>query len=242
MSDRRTFLLDESRLPKAWYNINADMPVPPQPVLHPETLQPVTPDFLSVLFPMEIIKQEVSAERWIEIPEPVREIYRLWRPTPMYRALRLEKMLGHAGAHLLQVRRREPGRVAQAEHRRPAGVLQQAGRREGDDHRDGRRPVGDGAGDGVQFLRARPRSLHGEGLVPPEAVPPGDHGELRREGVREPEHADDVRADRSWPRPGFATARSASRSRKRWRRRPRRAATKSTGSDRCSGTCSCTRR
>jgi len=93
MSDRRTFQLDESRLPKAWYNINADMPVPPQPVLHPQTLQPVTPDFLSVLFPMEIIKQEVSAERWIEIPEPVREIYRLWRPTPMYRALRLERML-----------------------------------------------------------------------------------------------------------------------------------------------------
>ncbi len=94
MSDRRTFLLDESRLPKAWYNINADLPVPPQPVLHPKTLEPVTPDFLSVLFPMEIIKQEVSPERWIEIPEPVREIYRLWRPTPMYRALRLEKMLG----------------------------------------------------------------------------------------------------------------------------------------------------
>ena len=93
MSDRRTFLLDETRLPKAWYNINADMPVPPQPVLHPQTLQPVTPDFLSVLFPMEIIKQEVSTERWIEIPEPVREIYRLWRPTPMYRALRLERML-----------------------------------------------------------------------------------------------------------------------------------------------------
>ena len=93
MSDRRTFLLDETRLPKAWYNINADMPVPPQPVLHPQTLQPVTPDFLGVLFPMEIIKQEVSTERWIEIPEPVREVYRLWRPTPMYRALRLERML-----------------------------------------------------------------------------------------------------------------------------------------------------
>src|SRR6266851_6470054 len=87
------YLLDESQLPKAWYNINADMPVPPQPVLHPGTMQPVTPDFLSVLFPMSIIMQEISAERWIEIPEPVREIYKLWRPTPMYRALRLEKAL-----------------------------------------------------------------------------------------------------------------------------------------------------
>ncbi|HEY2736759.1 MAG TPA: TrpB-like pyridoxal phosphate-dependent enzyme [Thermoanaerobaculia bacterium] len=85
--------LDESQLPTAWYNINADLPVPPQPVLHPGTMEPVTPDFLSVLFPMSLILQEVSTDRWIEIPEPVREIYRLWRPTPMYRALRLEKAL-----------------------------------------------------------------------------------------------------------------------------------------------------
>jgi tryptophan synthase beta chain len=87
------FLLDETRLPKAWYNINADMPVPPAPVLHPGTMQPVTPDFLSVLFPMGLILQEVSAERWIDIPEPVREVYRLWRPTPLHRAVRLERAL-----------------------------------------------------------------------------------------------------------------------------------------------------
>jgi len=94
MSERTRFLLDDTKVPKAWYNINADMPVPPQPVLHPGTLKPVTPDFLSVLFPMSLIGQEVSRERWIEIPEPVREIYSLWRPTPMCRALRLEKALG----------------------------------------------------------------------------------------------------------------------------------------------------
>src|SRR3972149_1061623 len=93
MSEQHKYLLDESQLPKAWYNINADLPVPPQPVLHPGTLEPVTPDSLSVLFPMNLIMQEVSPERWIEIPEPVREVYKLWRPTPMYRALRLEKML-----------------------------------------------------------------------------------------------------------------------------------------------------
>jgi tryptophan synthase beta chain len=93
MNAQHKFLLEESRLPKSWYNINADMPVPPQPVLHPGTMQPVTPDFLGVLFPMSLIMQEVSTERWIEIPEPVREIYKLWRPTPMYRALRLEKAL-----------------------------------------------------------------------------------------------------------------------------------------------------
>ena len=99
MSDQHKFLLDENQLPKAWYNINADMPVPPQPVLHPGTMQPVTPDFLSVLFPMSIIMQEISTERWIEIPEPVRDIYKLWRPTPMYRALRLEKAL-NTPAHI----------------------------------------------------------------------------------------------------------------------------------------------
>jgi len=87
------FTLDESRLPKAWYNINADMPVPPQPVLHPGTKEPVTPDFLGVLFPMSLILQEISPERWIEIPEPVREVYKLWRPTPLFRAHRLEKAL-----------------------------------------------------------------------------------------------------------------------------------------------------
>ena len=93
MSERHQYHLDESRLPKAWYNINADMPVPPQPMLHPGTMEPVTPDFLSVLLPMALIQQEVSTERYVEIPEPVREIYRLWRPTPLMRAVRLEKML-----------------------------------------------------------------------------------------------------------------------------------------------------
>src|SRR5512147_228345 len=93
MTDQTRFLLNENDIPKFWYNINADLPVPPPPVLHPGTLEPVTPDFLNVLFPMNLIMQEVSTERFIEIPEPVREIYKLWRPTPLMRAVRLEKML-----------------------------------------------------------------------------------------------------------------------------------------------------
>ena len=93
MSKQVKFLLDESELPKAWYNINADAPFPPTPVLHPATKEPVTPDFLSVLFPMALIMQEMSPERWIEIPEPVRDVYKLWRPTPFFRALRLEQAL-----------------------------------------------------------------------------------------------------------------------------------------------------
>lgn len=87
-------LLNEDRIPKQWYNIIPDMPGPLSPVIHPGTLQPVTPDDLLPLFPMGLIEQEVSQQRWIDIPDEVREIYRLWRPAPLYRAHRLEKALG----------------------------------------------------------------------------------------------------------------------------------------------------
>jgi tryptophan synthase beta chain len=87
-------LLGEDRIPKQWYNIIPDMPGPLAPVINPATLQPVTPDDLLPLFPMGLIEQEVSTQRWIDIPEEVREIYRLWRPAPLYRAHRLEKALG----------------------------------------------------------------------------------------------------------------------------------------------------
>src|SRR5712672_2177012 len=93
MSETVKYLLEESRLPKEWYNIVADLPRPPDPVLHPGTLQPVGPADLEPLFPMALIAQEVATERTIEIPEPVREIYRLWRPSPLYRARRLEQAL-----------------------------------------------------------------------------------------------------------------------------------------------------
>lgn len=93
MENNTRFLLNESDLPKFWYNIAADSPVPPTPVLHPGTMEPVTPDFLSVLFPMDLIMQEISTERYIEIPDEVREVYKLYRPTPLLRARRLEKAL-----------------------------------------------------------------------------------------------------------------------------------------------------
>ena len=91
--DKTRYLLDESDLPRAWYNIIPDLPRPLDPVLHPGTKQPIGPADLAPLFPMELIKQEVSQDSWIEIPEPVREVYKLWRPSPLHRALRLEKML-----------------------------------------------------------------------------------------------------------------------------------------------------
>ncbi len=87
-------LLGENQLPTHWYNIIPDMPGPLAPVLHPGTLKPVGPQDLAPIFPMALIEQEVSRERWIAIPEPVREIYKLWRPTPLVRARRLEAALG----------------------------------------------------------------------------------------------------------------------------------------------------
>ena len=95
MTDPRTKIqLDESALPRQWYNVVADLPAPPPPPLHPATLQPVGPDDLAPLFPMDLILQEVTTQRFVPIPEPVRDVYRLWRPTPLYRARRLEQALG----------------------------------------------------------------------------------------------------------------------------------------------------
>ncbi len=93
MSDTYKYLLPEERIPRAWYNIAADLPAPLPPALHPGTMQPLGPDDLAPIFPMALIAQEVSTEREIEIPEPVREIYKLWRPSPLIRARRLEKVL-----------------------------------------------------------------------------------------------------------------------------------------------------
>src|SRR5437764_4142153 len=87
------FLLNEDEMPRSWYNIVADLPNPPAPVLHPGTHQPVGPADLAPLFPMALIMQEVRPERYIEIPEPVRQVYTQWRPSPLFRARRLEKAL-----------------------------------------------------------------------------------------------------------------------------------------------------
>jgi tryptophan synthase beta chain len=88
------FLLDENQIPTHWYNVIADLPAPPAPVLHPGTKQPVTPQDMLPLFPPALLEQEMSSERWIKIPDEVRSIYSLWRPSPLYRAHRLEQALG----------------------------------------------------------------------------------------------------------------------------------------------------
>jgi tryptophan synthase beta chain len=93
MTGRTKILLDESEIPQQWYNIVPDLPSPPPPPLHPGTLQPVGPEDLAPLFPMALIAQEVTADSRVAIPEEVLDVYRLWRPTPLYRAWRLEKAL-----------------------------------------------------------------------------------------------------------------------------------------------------
>jgi len=93
MNIKEKMFLDEEEIPKEWYNIQADMPSPLDPPINPATKEPIKPEELAAIFPMELIKQEASTEKWIPIPEEVRDIYMLWRPTPLYRAKRLEEKL-----------------------------------------------------------------------------------------------------------------------------------------------------
>jgi hypothetical protein len=153
-------LLDESDIPENWYNVVADMPKAPAPSLGPDG-KPIGPEALAVIFPGAIIEQEVSRERWIPIPEPVREIYRQWRPSPMYRALRLEQALGTPARIYYKYEGRQPRRLAQAQHFRRASLLQSPGRRSSPRHRDRRGSMGRGAGDGRADVRHRSPRLHG---------------------------------------------------------------------------------
>jgi tryptophan synthase beta chain len=93
MSETIRYVLGQSDIPKYWYNIQADLPEPLPPPLNPATKEPIHPDALTAIFPANLVQQEVTTERWVEIPEPVREIYTLWRPTPLLRAVRLERAL-----------------------------------------------------------------------------------------------------------------------------------------------------
>ncbi|HMC09458.1 MAG TPA: TrpB-like pyridoxal phosphate-dependent enzyme [Actinomycetota bacterium] len=94
VSEETKFLLSEQQIPTAWFNVVPSMPVAPSPPLHPATMQPIGPDDLAPLFPMALIAQEVATDEWVDIPGPVLDVYRLYRPTPLYRARRLERHLG----------------------------------------------------------------------------------------------------------------------------------------------------
>ena len=124
--DQIKYLIPEDAIPDQWYNIQADLPEPMAPPLNPQTKLPVGPEDLSAIFPSALIAQEVSTERYIDIPDEVRQYYRQWRPSPIHRARQLEGAR-HPGAYLLQVRGCSRS-VHKAEHRdRPGYYNREAG-------------------------------------------------------------------------------------------------------------------
>ena len=180
MSEQVKFVLDETHIPKAWYNLTSDLPKPLPPVLHPGTKQPIGPADLAPLFPMELIMQEVSAERYIDIPEPVRDIYRMWRPSPLVRARRLEQKLGTpakiyfknegvspAGSH------KPNTAVAQAWYNQQAGIKRLS-------TETGGGTVGLVARLRWRVVRHRGHRLPGPCILRPEALSPGADGDLWR--------------------------------------------------------------
>ncbi|MCH5599878.1 hypothetical protein [Niabella ginsengisoli] len=128
MIKTRKITLSEQEIPEQWYNIVADMPNKPLPPLHPGTKEPIGPEALAPLFPQELIKQEVSTEKWITIPDEVRNIYSLWRPTPVYRAYELEKVLDTPAKIYYKYEGVSPA-GSQAKHGCAAGLLQYERRR-----------------------------------------------------------------------------------------------------------------
>ena len=170
-TDNRTLktVLSEDRIPSHWYNLAADLPEPPAPPLHPGTLQPIGPAELAPLFPMALIAQEVSQEPRIEIPDPVRDVYRLWRPTPLYRARRLERFLDTTA----RIYYKYEGVSPAGSHKPNTAVPQAYYNKEAGDHPDRDRdrcwPMGLRAGAGRQPVRPRGRRLHGQGELSAEA-------------------------------------------------------------------------
>jgi len=168
--DRTKYVLDENDMPDAWYNVLADLPTSLDPPLDPKTRQPVSPEALMAIFPKALIEQEMSTERYIRIPREVMEVYRLWRPSPMYRARRLEQYLdtpariyykyegvSPAGSH------KPNTAVAQAYYNKKEGILQQEGGDTKVGHRDGGWTVGKRPRPRMQAVRHGVHRVHGEG-------------------------------------------------------------------------------
>ncbi len=223
------FQLADDRLPTAWFNILPRLSEPLDPPLHPATRAPVGPDDLAPLFPMALIGQEMSADPWIDIPGEVLDILRLWRPTPLVRAERLEAALGTPARIYFKDESVSPAgshkpntAVAQAFYNAQEGS-------EAPDDRDGCRAVGHGAVVRLRPVRHRVHGVHGAGLVRAEAVSAHDDGGL------------------GWIRRAVTDRRSRSP----WLVRARPSATpfatasagtiRTTPSVRCSTTCCCTR-
>ena len=234
------FVLDESRIPRSWYNIAADLPVPPCAAAPPgdppadRAGRPgaAVPDGAHRPGGLGGARDRDPRAGPRRLP-PVSSEPAVPGPSTRARAR-------YAGPHLLQVRGRQPGGQPQAEHGHPAGVLQPAGRGQAARHRDRRRAVGERPVVRRRPVRPRGQGLHGPRQLRPEAVPADPHGDLRRRGRGQPVPDDRTTAAACSARPRTAPARSGSPS-ARPSRMPRPATTRSTPSARCSTTCSCTR-
>ena len=221
MADTHTkFLLDEDAIPTHWVNLLPDLPGDPLPPLHPGTMAPAGPEDLGAIFPMALILQEVSAEPEVEVPEAVREAYKLWRPTPLYRARRLEAELdtpariyykyegvSPAGSH------KPNTAVPQAYENAQAGIRKLT-------HRDRRGAVGLVAGLRVPALRPGVRGLHGRLVLRPEALPALDDADVGRDGAplalarrRSPAAPTPARRPGRWGSPSPRPSRSPPRTR-----------------------------
>ena len=203
MANNRTkFVLDEERIPRAWYNIAADLPSPQPPALHPGTMQPLGPGRSRAALPDGAHRaggQHGAGDR-----DPRAGPRRL-PPVPAQPALPRPPAgegARYARPHLLQVRGPEPGRQPQAEHGDPAGVLQRRGRRQAPRNRDRRWPVGDGPLDRRGAVRPRGQGLHGPCELRPEAVSPDADGGVRRLGRGKPVTDHELRAGRARGDPG----------------------------------------
>ena len=217
-------------------------PPPPPPRIRARTSRSAPP-ISRRSSSMELIKQEVSRERWIAIPDEVRDVYRLWRPTPLYRARRLEKALDTPARIYYKYEGVSPAGSHKPNTAVAAGLLQQEGKASAPaQHGDRRRPVGLARWRmACQMLRPAVQGLHGEGLVPAEALPAHPDGDVGRAGRRQPAAPTPRPARRSSSRIRSRRAASASPSARR-SRTPPRARTPSTRSAACSTTSSCTRR
>ena len=198
------FDLPQSEIPTSWYNIQADLPEPLPPVIHPGRMDPIGPDDLAPLFAMELIKQEVSQEREIPIPGTDPRDLRPVASDPAVPGAAPGAGARYAGAALLQVRGRLARGLAQAQHRGRAGLLQPRGGGDAAHHRDRRGTVGQRAGHGRRLPGRRLRGVHGAGLLRRQAVPALDDG-----GVRRQRHRQSVERDQRRPAGAGVTARFA---------------------------------
>ncbi len=213
----KKILLDESEMPTQWYNIVADLPTPPPPALHPGTHEPAGPEDFAPLFPMALIEQEVTTERYIDIPGEVLDVYKIWRPSPLFRAKRLEELLDTPA----RIYYKYEG-VSPAGSHKPNTSVPQAYY----NHQEGitKLTTETGAGQWGSALAFATAQYGMECEVwqvaasyKAEAGSQDDDGDLGCDAALEPVGADRVRSRSCWPRIPITTARSASRSPRRWR-------------------------